>query len=223
MSAIGSITQLQSNTSAATTANTGDSQLGQDSFLKLMTAQMQNQDPFEPMDNGEFLSQIAQFGTVNGIEELKNSFVSFSQDMQSNQALQAANIIGHGVLVETNTGQLNASGLVQGAVELDSFANNVAVNVYNSSGSLVSRMDLGEQLPGTSVFAWDGTLFNGDQAPMGQYTMEVEVVRNGQTTIEPTLLYGNVNSLALGNVGEEMQVDVQGLGQVPFSNISKIL
>lgn len=222
MSAINDISQLQSNTNLATTSSSS-SKLGQDEFLKLMTAQLKNQDPFEPMDNGEFLSQIAQFGTVNGITELQESFSGFATSMQSNQALQATSIIGHGVLAETDTGQLTNTGIMQGAVELSGYSSNVAVNVYDRTGLVINRIDLGEQLSGTVPFSWDGTTFNGSRAAPGEYRMEVEVVEGAQSYVYPTLLYGNVNSLNLGQAGEEMQVDVQGLGQVPFSQINKIL
>lgn len=222
MPAINDISQLQTNTNLATTPSSS-SKLGQDEFLKLMTAQLKNQDPFEPMDNGEFLSQIAQFGTVNGITELQESFSGFAANMQSNQALQATSIIGHGVLAETDTGQLTNTGIMQGAVELPSYSSNVAINVYDRTGLVINRIDLGEQLSGTVPFSWDGTTFNGSRAAPGEYRMEVEVVEGAQSYVYPTLLYGNVNSLNLGREGEEMQVDIQGLGQVPFSQINKIL
>ena len=222
MTAINDISSLQSNTNLATAPKPG-SKLGQDEFMKLMTTQLKNQDPFEPMDNGEFLSQIAQFGTVNGIDELKDSFSGFAASMQSNQALQATSIIGHGVLVETDTGALGNTGLMQGAAELENYSSNVAVNIYDRTGQVVNRIDIGEQLSGTVQFAWDGTTFGGNRAPAGQYRMEVEVVEGAQSYINPTLLYGNVNSLDLGGVGEEMQVNVQGLGQIPFGQINKIL
>ena len=222
MTAINDVSQLQNNTALASSAKPG-SQLGQDEFLKLMTTQLQNQDPFEPMDNGEFLSQIAQFGTVNGITDLKDSFSGFADSMQSNQALQAANIIGHGVLAETDTGTLTSNGIMQGAVELSSYSSNVSVNIYDRTGQLVNRLDLGEQLAGTVPFAWDGTTFGGAHAAAGQYRMEVEVVEGSQTFINPTLMYGKVDGLSLGTIGDEMQVEVQGLGQIPFSQISKLL
>lgn len=222
MAAIGDISQLQNNTSVATESKPG-SQLGQDEFLKLMTTQLQNQDPFEPMDNGEFLSQIAQFGTVNGITDLKDSFTGFASSMQSNQALQAANIIGHGVLAETDTGLLSANGIMQGAVELSNYSPNVSVNIYDRTGQLVNRLDLGEQLSGTVPFAWDGTTFGGSRAAPGEYRMEVEVVDGAQAFTYPTLMFGKVDSLSLGGVGDELQVEVQGLGQIPFSQINKLL
>ncbi|MDH5426251.1 MAG: flagellar hook assembly protein FlgD [Gammaproteobacteria bacterium] len=222
MSAINDISSLQSNTNLATQPKSG-SKLGQEEFMKLMTTQLQNQDPFEPMDNGEFLSQIAQFGTVNGITDLQKSFSGFAQDMQSNQALQATSMIGHGVLAETDTGQLTNTGIMQGAVELASYSSNVAVNIYDMTGQVVNRLDLGEQLSGTVPFSWDGSTFSGSRAAPGQYKIEMEVLEGAQTYVYPTLLYGNVNSLNLGKTGEEMQVDVHGLGQLPFSQISKIL
>lgn len=222
MTAISDISQLQNNTALSANVKPG-SQLGQDEFLKLMTTQLKNQDPFEPMDNGEFLSQIAQFGTVNGITDLKDSFSGFANNMQSNQALQAANIIGHGVLAEANTGLLADNGIMQGAVDLSSYSPNVAVNVYDRTGQLVNRLELGEQLSGTVPFAWDGTTFGGSKAAPGEYRMEVEVVEGSQTVIYPTLLFGKVNSLNLGEVGQEMEVDIQGLGQIPFSQINKLL
>lgn len=221
MSSVTDITQLQnSNTSLA---GSGTKDLGQEAFLTLMTTQLRNQDPFEPMDNGEFLSQIAQFGTVNGITDLKDSFQGFAASMQSNQALQAASLIGHNVLVNSDYGTLANNGSISGAVELDGYASNVAVNIYDATGQLVNRFESGEQFAGTIPFSWDGSTFNGAQAPAGSYRFEIEVLNGDQTIIYPTLLQGNVNSLAFGAVGEEMQVEVQGLGTVSFSDITKIL
>ena len=93
-------------------------QLGQGDFLTLMIAQFRNQDPFEPMDNGDFLGQLAQFGTVNGIEQLNSSFYDLSESIFSEQALQAANLVGHSVLARTDTAYLEGGGVLAGAIEL---------------------------------------------------------------------------------------------------------
>ena len=81
-------------------------ELGQDAFLKLMTAQMQHQDPFKPMESGEFLGQIAQFSTVSGIQAMQESLAGLSTALTSNQTLQAANLVGRGV----NAGRLQTVG-----------------------------------------------------------------------------------------------------------------
>ena len=102
-------------------------ELGQDDFLKLMTEQLANQDPFEPMENGEFMGQIAQFGAVDGINNLLTSFNDLAVNLQSSQALQASNIIGRQVLVNHDQGYLPETGTLDGAVELDSSASNTSV------------------------------------------------------------------------------------------------
>ena len=74
-------------------------QLGQEDFMDLMLTQMNNQDPFKPMENGEFLTQMAQFSAVSGLKDIKESFQGLADTMQSNQALQAASMVGRKVLV----------------------------------------------------------------------------------------------------------------------------
>src|SRR5690625_1502858 len=81
-------------------------EIGQEDFLKLMVTQLQNQDPFSPMENGEFLAQIAQFTTATGIQELQQSFERFSSNIKTEQALQAASLVGRNVVVESDVGQL---------------------------------------------------------------------------------------------------------------------
>ncbi|TAL42573.1 MAG: flagellar hook assembly protein FlgD, partial [Methylovulum sp.] len=80
-----------------TTKATKTTSLSQDEFLKLMTTQMTHQDPTKPMQNGEFLSQMAQFGTVSGIQDLQQSFKDFSASISSDQALQASSLVGRTV------------------------------------------------------------------------------------------------------------------------------
>ena len=88
--------------------------LGQEDFLKLMTTQMTHQDPNNPMQNGEFLSQMAQFGTVSGIQDLQKSFADFANSINSDQALQASSLVGRYVSVPTSTGILPAGGEIKG-------------------------------------------------------------------------------------------------------------
>ncbi len=203
--------------------NKNPNSLGQDEFLELMTTQLTNQDPFEPMDNGEFLGQIAQFGTVNGINELLTSFQSLSTNLQSSQALQASNLIGRQVLVSGNEAYLKNTGGFSGAADLRTSANDVAVNIYDSTDSLVGRVELGARPAGLLQFNWDGTTLGGQRAPSGRYRIEVEATRNGEAEILAPMVNANVVSLTLGGVGKEMQVELENLGQVAFSRVNKIL
>lgn len=214
---------LTTTQSAAAAASKDKKSLGQDEFLKLMTTQLRNQDPLAPMDNGEFLGQIAQFGTVSGINDLLGSFNNLSTNLQSSQALQASSLIGRDVLVQSNEGYLPPQGVLAGAVNLDSSASDVAVNIYNSTGELMGRVELGDQAPGMTAFVWDGATVSGMQAAPGRYQIEVEVTRGGVTEIVEPLVASSVVSLTLGGIGQAMQVELDQLGQVDFSQINQIL
>jgi len=197
-------------------------ELGQTEFLKLMTTQLANQDPMKPMENGEFMGQIAQFGTVNGINELLTSFQNLASNLQSSQALQASTLIGRQVLVNLDQGYLPNTGALLGAVELESSASDVAVNVYDASGAALARVELGAQPAGMLPFNWDGTTFNGQRAPAGRYRIEVEAQYGGTTESLTPQVLDQVRSLTLGGPGQPMQVDLLNLGTVNFNQVNQI-
>jgi flagellar basal-body rod modification protein FlgD len=200
----------------------GRTELGQNEFLKLMTTQLANQDPFKPMENGEFMGQIAQFGTVNGINELLTSFQDLASNLQSSQALQASSLIGRQVLVNLDQGYLPQNGSMLGAVELDSSASDVAVNIFDATGEVLGRVELGAQPKGLLQFNWDGTTFAGQRVPSGRYRIEVEANFGGTTESLTPQVLDEVRSLTLGGVGQEMQVDLVNLGTVSFNQVNQI-
>ena len=210
-------------TSSAANSAEDRTELGQDEFLELMTTQLTNQDPFEPMDNGEFLSQIAQFGTVNGVNELLDSFENLAASLQSSQALQASNLIGRHVLVDSDLGYLPQDGFLYGAAELDGSAENVIVNIHDTTGALVGQVDLGRQSSGQVQFGWDGTMLDGLKAPAGRYRISIEATNGDSSDSLAPQLLAQVVSLTLAGPGQEMQVELSNLGQVDFSQVNQIL
>ena len=133
------------------TKNSGNS-IGQDEFLKLMTTQLNNQDPMKPMASGEFFSQIAQFSSVAGIQDLQKSFSQVASAMLSSQALQASAMVGRTVLVPSSEAELKEGADVQGAVELTSSTSDLAVGVYDAAGQLVRQINMGPQVAGSVPF-----------------------------------------------------------------------
>ena len=99
----------------------------------------------------------------------------------------------------------------------------VAVNIYHMSGQFINRLDLGSQSPGLVPFAWDGTTMSGERAPSGRYRVEIEATRFGESEALSPMVTSTVTSLTLGGIGREMQVELENLGQVPFSQINQIL
>jgi flagellar basal-body rod modification protein FlgD len=197
-------------------------QLGQDDFLKLMTTQLKNQDPFKPMDNGEFMGQMAQFSTVTGIDKVGTELQNLAGSLVSNQTLQAAGMLGHEVLVPGPYGNLPAGGSVSGAVELDKSVTNMRVGIYDSSGQLVRNIDLGMQSPGKVAFNWDGLATDGTAAPPGRYEIRAEAVSGGVNEAYNVLLSDTVKSVSLPSSGNAFTLELANLGNVDFSAVREI-
>ncbi|KFI21977.1 flagellar hook assembly protein FlgD [Nitrosococcus oceani] len=200
-----------------------NTELGLEQFLKLMTAQLNNQDPFEPMDNSTFLSQVAQFGTVKGIQDLQASFQEVSGSLQSNQALQASGLVGRSVLVSSAESSLEAGGSIRGAVELPSGAASPQLKIFDQAGQLVRTVDLGADQTGTVQFTWDGFKEDGTPATPGRYQFKVEGVTEGGAQGFPTFAAVRVDSVVIGEGSEGLTLNLAGQGSVPFSQIKQIL
>lgn len=197
-------------------------ELGQEDFLTLMITQFRNQDPFEPMDNGDFLGQLAQFGTVNGIDDLNSAFAGLQTSIQSEQALQAANLVGHRVLAESPVAWLESGAGIAGAVELPASASNVQIEITDGAGQLVRRFDLGQQPAGMSGFRWDGRDAAGAAMPEGRYFVSARVSRGSAVESAATLIQSRVDSVTLGR-GQGLTLNIAGGAQLSLANVRQII
>ena len=195
-------------------------ELGQDAFLKLMTAQMKNQDPFKPMESGEFLGQIAQFSTVSGIQQMNQSLSGLSTALTSNQTLQAANLVGHGVMVDDDSAYLFAEGGLSGSAALEA-SGAIAVDIVDSSGQVVRRLDLGTQSAGDVSFTWDGNDESGARMPEGRYTVKATALSGGESAALDTQVLGMVSSVTLGSSG--LSLNLYGMDPVALSAVREIV
>lgn len=210
-------------TSQASTGVKKSTELGQEDFLELMVAQMSHQDPLEPQANGEFIAQMAQFGTVDGIAKLQESFAALNNSLQSNQALQASALVGRTVMVPANQQALAAGGSITGEVELPTSGSNVTVAVFSEKGELVRQLNLGDHAAGTAGFTWDGKNQNGDDMPAGKYKFVAQSSGyNGQANSLTTNIAANVDSVSLGTNGAGLKLNVAGLGSVDFESVKEI-
>tara|TARA_Y100000782_G_C10064989_1_gene215328 strand:- start:6 stop:686 length:681 start_codon:yes stop_codon:yes gene_type:complete len=201
---------------------TGD-ELGKDQFLELLVAQMNNQDPLSPQENGEFIAQLAQFSTVEGIGNLNTLMESLLSGYQSSQALQASSMVGRTVIVPADQAVVDTEAGLEGQLALQQNSTNVFVNIYDQAGSLVKTINLGSQEAGMHDFTWDGTDASGNLAEPGIYTVEAMASIDGKNTQMATLLPANVDSVSLGAGGSgEMLLNVAGLGSISLSNVYAI-
>ena len=218
-------TTLDATTAAASRAKAkNQTTLGQDQFLKLMTTQMTHQDPNEPMKNGEFLSQMAQFGTVSGIQDLQASFATFASSINSDQALQATGLIGRYVSVQSTQGVLPAGGDISGTVNLASSTPDLKIAISNATtGELVQTVDLGNQGAGAVPFVWDGTNSAGTLASPGIYKIQATSQVDGKNTAVPTDINSLVQSVNMANGSSGLKVNLAGDNSVDFAQIKQVL
>jgi flagellar basal-body rod modification protein FlgD len=224
--AVPSITELESlglsrDLNAGARRAGGD--LGAEDFLKLMITQFKNQDPLKPMESGEFLGQLAQFGTVSGIKDLQGQFEGLSGALVSNQALQASSLLGRDVLVASPAGWLPAGGSLDGAVDLPGGAQNVRLQVFDAAGQLVRTFDLGQSAQGLARFSWDGQTSAGTVAPEGRYTIQAHTLLNGRVqNAAQVLVQAPVESVTIGAGQRGLSLSLRGLGDIPMSDVRQI-
>jgi flagellar basal-body rod modification protein FlgD len=202
-------------------------ELGQAAFLELMITQMNNQNPLSPQDNSEFVAQLAQFSSVEGLERLNTSFNSF----MSNNALQASSLVGRSVTVDSDKSTLVKGGIVAGSVGLNYPATDMKMKIYDADGVLVQSIPVGKVPAGEAVFRWDGQNLevNGelldweageDAAAAGEYRFEITAGQNGKTEALDTALSANVNSVTIGENGK-LILNLAGVGAVEADKVKQ--
>ncbi|MBY0575228.1 MAG: flagellar hook assembly protein FlgD [Gallionellaceae bacterium] len=207
------------NANSGSAAKTSKAAETQDRFLKLLVTQMKNQDPLNPMDNAQVTSQMAQLSTVTGIDKLNVTLQALSDSMVGNQSLQAASMIGRGVLVDGKGVDLSG-GKGYGGFELEQSVKNARVSIYDKAGALVRNIDLGAQPAGIAKWAWDGKSNTGAVMADGSYTFDVSA-NYGKDTAASTLQFGVVSSVTQGKQG--VALSIGQLDGIALSQVRQIL
>jgi flagellar basal-body rod modification protein FlgD len=195
-------------------------QLGQNEFLQLMLAQLKNQDPFKAMDPSQFLGQLAQFGTVTGIQDMQAAFTSLSDAMRSSQVLDGASMVGRDVLVPSDTVTLHADGTVKGSIDVPKGLTGLTVNIRDSAGALVRRMTLPTD-SGNHEFSWDGLRDDGTRAAAGDYDIEAIGSLDGRSGSLEMLFSSRVHSVTIDSSG--LVLNTNDLGARPLSDVRRVM
>ena len=208
------------NTVNGTSTATSSTQEAQDRFMKLLVTQMKNQDPLNPLDNAQVTSQLAQLSTVTGIDKLNTTVESLITNVQSSQALQATNMIGHNVLVSGSSTTLSGGSSLFG-IELPVSASSVTVTIRDSAGNAVRTMALGAVEAGTYPLQWDGKNDQGVAAADGTYKFEVSAKSAGQAVAATTLSMAQVAGVS--NSTQGVQLKLSDATSIGLSDIKQIL
>lgn len=213
------LNKLGVNDQAAADKKSKDT-LGQSDFLKLMTTQLQNQDPFAPMENAEFIAQMAQFSTVTGISEMGETLKSMASQLGEFRVATATNLLGSQVMVPGNYARPDDSGEIHGVIDLPSASHNTRLNFSNAAGDVLHSIDLGAQPSGLVGFVWEdvpATVINSD-APVridayGDFGQGVE-------GITPSI-FAEVLAASTGDQQTGVMLDVRDYGEVRAADVAK--
>ena len=199
-------------TSSASGVNTAASE---DRFLKLLVAQLANQDPMNPLDNAQMTSQMAQISTVSSIEKVNTSLSGLAGQLASMQALQAGSLVGRNVMVEGNRLAIH-DGKVSGAVALDLPADAVVVDILSAGGQVIESFNLGALGAGRQPFEWDAKAHTNSEG----LSYRVTATKGKAVVTHRTLVQDQV--VSVGSDNGAMLVQLRGLGNVDYDSVKAI-
>ncbi|WP_158147265.1 flagellar hook assembly protein FlgD [Vibrio fluvialis] len=221
---IAQYTALSGDTSgSATTTNKGISSNGldandstslQNEFISLMVAQIQNQDPLNPLDGTEYVGQLAQFSQVQSMENMSSLMQNSMVLLDNMQVLSTAGLVGQTVYVSGNEFELTDAPQ-SGKVELDYASSQVNLIIADEFGQ-TTKLPLGAHPAGDVDFTIDPEALG---LKSGNYTVSVEV-QDGQSSPN-VLLAGTVEQVRIPSTGGSAMVNIAGVGSVPFYQITQ--
>ena len=200
---------------AASAASGARSNVSEDRFLKLLVAQLANQDPMNPMDNAQMTSQMAQISTVSSVEKVNQSLAGLAGQLAAMQTLQAGALVGRNVLVEGKRLAIQ-DGKASGAIDLDLPADKVVVDILSASGKVVESFELGALAAGRNPFQWDATTHTNAEG----LTYRVTVTKGKDPVTHRTLVQDGV--VSVGSDNGTMSVQLRNLGNVGYDSVRSI-
>jgi len=223
MTTINSATAAAAHNIASTRDLLADTQ---ERFLTLLITQLQNQDPLNPMDNDQITSQVAQLSTVTGINQLNETLLALSGQLDVSQSMQAATLIGKEILVpgskiRVGTGE-QGTQVTHFGMELLSNAAGLKVSIMDNAGKVVRSMELENHMAGVHSLAWDGLDEAGATVPDGAYSVQVTAFdATGAPVSVGALTSGRVSSVASSSNG--VKLDLGLAGAFLLSDVRKIM
>ena len=216
MTSVSATSPVSNPLSTGTTSAQSSADAQQDRFLKLLVAQLHNQDPMNPMDNAQMTSQMAQINTVSGINQLNETVKSLSTKFSCMQTLQGASLVGRDVLVESNTLSVNA-GVAKGAIEVPVNATQVKVQIVSPGGQILDTLDLGALTQGRHAFTWNAPNYSDAQSPT------FNVIATAKTGEVAATSYAQDTIVSVGTSAAGMSLELKGRSPVAYDAVQSIL
>ena len=196
--------------------------MGKQEFLTLFTAQLQNQNPLEPVKNEAFVAQLAQFSQLEALTNMQGSLDKFVTSMSGERMLGSASLIGKKVAVTDTPTQLTSGGGIDGSIDLPMGASGVQVSVFDSQGRLVQELIAGPQVPGTTPISWNGKDAAENPVPSGLYRMTANAVVNGKNVPVPVSTLSTVRAISSNPTDGSVSVEVDGGKTMLLTDVKRV-
>lgn len=203
-------------------SNKNATTLSQTDFLSLLTTELAYQDPTNPTDNNQMVTQLSQISTVDGINSLNNTVTGLSDMFSSSQALQVSGLVGKNVLMDQNNGYSDGTGFAGVINAGDDGATDITISVLDQAGTVVYQAAAEGTFEGNVPFAWDGCDSSGNRVPEGYYTVMANALVKGESSTVGAQVYGKVQSVVLGNKGAATSLNIVGFGNKSLSEILEV-
>lgn len=200
-----------------------DDGLDRNAFLTLLTTQLQNQSPLDPMKNEQFVAQLAQFSQLEGITNMSTSLSDVADVIRSDRIMSGANLVGKTVFGQT--GRIATDGQSASSIEfeLPYGADQVEVGIYDpASGALMRSMVVGPQSSGTFSMAWDGRLADGTPAVPGSYIIRGNVIAGGNSQAVTPATYSRVETVSWDALNSDLNLNLAGGAVIPMAQVTRI-
>jgi flagellar basal-body rod modification protein FlgD len=196
--------------------------LGQEDFLKLMTTQLQNQDPFAPMENGDFIAQMAQFSTVSGIKDVNDSLSGLAGEYEKARIATAASLLGHSVLLPGNIVRPDENGEIHGVLDLPQASSYTTINFSDPvTGELVHTQAIGAIPSGLNGFSWTNI---PDELKHRNNKFKIEALVDfgeGAQSLSPSIFAEILSASAGDDNNGTITIDLADYGTVDVSTVEK--
>lgn len=216
-----------SSTTSGTTLDTkdtsrlGKTDMGVSDFLALMTAQLKNQDPFQPVDNSQMVAQMAQFSSLSGITEMSSTLKTIASQLSGGSLNEAIGYVGKNVLVQGSTAYPRTTGGLAGAVALEKDATNVTVTIKDKDGNTLKTIEMGKETKGAVAWDWDGKTDDGKDAGEGPFNVSVTATDGTGNVKAYPLVWAPVTAVSMGSDGKPV-LTLPGIGNVSTDAIWQV-
>jgi flagellar basal-body rod modification protein FlgD len=197
-------------------------EMGKQDFLTLFTAQLQNQNPLDPVKNEAFVAQLAQFSQLEALTNMQTSMDNLVGSLAGERMLNSASLIGLKVAVPDALSRIEQGGSIEGKIDLPQGASGIKINVFNQQGALIQELSAGAQPPGVASLVWDGTDAMGNPVPAGLYRLQATAVVGEKTSQVSVSTMATVRSVSNNPADGSVTLEIEGGKTVSLSSVQRV-